>query len=230
MPIAIIPARGGSKRVPQKNIRDFHGRPLISYSIKTALTSGLFDKVIVSTDDEEIAEISRHWGAEVPFLRPLHLADDFVGTCPVLLHAINELEKQGCFQDVFCCVYATAPFLRPEDLQNGYELLLKKNADTVFSVTSFAYPIYRGLQIIPDGRVVMLWPQYLRKRSQDLPEAYHDAGEFYWAVVSRFKSSQLLFTNNSFPYILPRHRVVDIDTEEDWTFAEYIGQALPDWG
>jgi N-acylneuraminate cytidylyltransferase len=209
-----------------KNIRLFHGRPLIAYSIEAARKSGVFSRVIVSTDSEEIASTARQWGAQTPFSRPESLADDYTPTAEVLLHALDSMEDLGEAPDTFCCIYATAPFIRPKDLAEGYALLKQQAADTVFPVTRFGYPIYRGLKMLDDGRVAMIWPENLNRRSQDLPEAYHDAGQFYWANAAAFRVSRQLFTENSYPLVLPRRRVVDIDTEEDWRLAEVMYRVL----
>jgi len=220
--VAIIPARGGSKRIPNKNIKSFAGQPIISYSIKAAKTADLFDRIIVSTDSEEIAEVAKACGAEVPFIRPAELADDFTGTVPVLLHALNWLSEHGFATGYFCCIYATAPFVQPEFIRRGFDLLKKKEATSAFSVTTFPYPIFRALKIGDDDRVEMFWPEYKNFRSQDLPGAYHDAGQFYWANTNKFMKERALFAKDSLPVILPRYLVQDIDTAEDWETAEMM--------
>jgi pseudaminic acid cytidylyltransferase len=224
--VAIIPARGGSKRIPQKNIRSFAGKPIIGYSIAAAHQAGLFDRVIVSTDSEEIAAVASACGAEVPFRRPAELADDHTGTTAVLLHALEALEGAGQACEAYCCIYATSPFIRPSDLRRGYELLCARQASTVFSVTTFPYPVSRALRVREDGRVEMFWPQHLDARSQDLPEAYHDAGQFYWGRTERLKEERRLFTADSYPVVLPRYLVQDIDTPEDWATAERMFDVL----
>jgi len=218
--IAIIPARGGSKRIPNKNIQSFAGQPIISYSIKAAQAADLFDRIVVSTDSEEIAEVAKTCGAEVPFIRPAELADDFTGTVPVLLHALNWLNEHKSAADYFCCIYATAPFVQPKHIINGFNLLKKRNATIAFSVTTFPYPIFRALKKGGDGRVEMFWPEYENSRSNDLPEAYHDAGQFYWGNTEKFIREKTLFSSNAVPVILSRCFVQDIDTPEDWETAE----------
>jgi pseudaminic acid cytidylyltransferase len=224
--IAIIPARGGSKRIPNKNIESFAGQPIISYSIKAAQDCDLFDKIIVSTDSKEIAEVAKTWGAEVPFIRPPELADDFTATVPVLLHALSWLSEHGFATDYFCCIYATAPFVQPEFIRRGFDLLKKKKATTTFSVTTFPYPIFRALKIGEDGCIEMFWPEHENSKSNDLPETYHDAGQFYWGNTKRFLTVKKLFSSNSVPVILPRYLVQDIDTPEDWETAEKMYSVL----
>ena len=224
--IAIIPARGGSKRILNKNIKAFAGQPIISYSIKAAQSADLFDRIIVSTDSEEIAEVAKTCGAEAPFIRPSELADDFTGTIPVLVHALNWLSEHDFATDYFCCIYATAPFVQPEHIIEGFNLLKKRNATTAFSVTTFPYPIFRALKIGDNGRIEMFWPEYENSRSNDLLEAYHDAGQFYLGNTKRFLTEKKLFSSNSIPVILPRYLVQDIDTPEDWETAERMYLAL----
>lgn len=226
MRLAIIPARGGSKRIPRKNIKDFCGKPMIAWSIEAALKSGCFDKIVVSTDDIEIADIAREYGADVPFLRPKSLADDHTGTLPVIRQAIKACQERGIPARQVCCIYATAPFIRPEDLSEGLSLLDRSGAAYAFSVTTFAFPILRAIRLREDGRVGMFWPEYLTTRSQDLEEAYHDAGQFYWGQVEAWLREIPLFTEASVPVLLPRHRVQDIDTPEDWIRAEWLFKAM----
>jgi pseudaminic acid cytidylyltransferase len=222
MILAIIPARGGSKRIPKKNIKLFAGKPIISYSIQAATKTALFDEIIVSTDSQEIAEIAVGYGAKVPFTRPAGLASDFASTSEVLIHAINWYENQGKQIEYFCCVYATAPFIRTQDILKGYEIIKQKNVTSVFSVTTFPYPIFRALKIEENGTISMVWPEYLNVRSNDLPETYHDAGQFYWADAKKFMQQKTLFAYDSLPVILPRYMVQDIDTTEDWETAEMM--------
>ncbi len=224
--VAIIPARGGSKRIPNKNIRSFVDQPIISYSIKAAQETNLFDRIIVSTDSEEIAEVAKTCGAEVPFIRPAELADDFTGTVPVLLHALDWLNEHGFATDYFCCIYATAPFVQPEHIIEGFNLLKKRNAVTAFSVTTFPYPIFRALKIGNNGRIDMFWPEHENSRSNDLPEAYHDAGQFYWGNTEKFMSEKTLFSSDAAPVVIPRYLVQDIDTREDWETAEKMYSVL----
>ena len=224
--VAIIMGRGGSKRVPLKNIRPFCGKPIIAYPIGAAQESELFDKIIVSTDSEEIARVAKEYGAEVPFLRPAELADDHTSTAPVLAHALNWLVAQGTMVDVVCCIYATAAFVRPEFLRQGYDLLKKHGVSSVFPVTTFASSIYRALQIGGDGRLKMVWPEHELTRSNDLPEAYHDTGQFYWLDSEKFLREQRIYSSDAMPIILPRAYVQDIDTPEDWQAAELKFKAL----
>lgn len=224
--VAIIPARGGSKRIPNKNIKSFIGQPIISYSIKAAQSSDLFDRIIVSTDSKEIAGVAKIHGAEVPFIRPADLADDFTGTIPVLLHALKWLAEHGCATDYFCSIYATAPFIQPEYLVKGFNLLKKRNAATAFSVTTFPYPIFRALKIGENGYIEMFWPEHENSRSNDLAEAYHDAGQFYWGNTEKFLKVKSFFSSNAVPIIIPRYFVQDIDTLEDWETAEKMYSVL----
>ena len=222
--IAIIPARGGSKRIPRKNIKDFHGKPLIAYSIEVALKSKLFDKVIVSTDDEEIAKISQKYGAIVPFLRPKELSDDFTGTNAVVNHTLEFLKKKGEKIDFVCTIYATAPFLSEKYLVEGFIKLKNSNAKNAFSCTSMPFPIQRTFMITSDERCEMFWKENFSKRSQDLEEAFHDAGQFYWTNLN-IKSDEIMFGKDSIPIVLPRYLVQDIDTLEDWERAEFMYEA-----
>lgn len=222
MRLAVIPARGGSKRIPRKNIRLFCGKPIIAWSIEAALKSECFDKIIVSTDDEKITEIARQYGAEVPFYRPLELSNDYIGTIPVVHHAIDWFGKLDIIFDEVCCIYATAPFLTPQDIQEGLRLLLSNDCDYVFSVTRFQFPIQRAIKINDTGRVEMFQPEHFNTRSQDLEEAYHDAGQFYWGIAEAWKEERIVFSNRAIPYILPHYRVQDIDTFEDWVRAEQL--------
>lgn len=223
--VAIIPARGGSKRIPRKNIKLFHGQPLIAYSIQTALHSKLFKKVLVSTDDEEIAKIAKEYGADVPFLRPKELSDDFTGTGAVISHALTYLKSVGEHYDFVCTIYATAPFLQEKYLVEGFEKLKNSNARSAFSCTSMPFPIQRTFKITQNERCQMFWPENFSKRSQDLEEAYQDAGQFYWTNV-HIKSNDIIFGQNSIPIVLPRYLVQDIDTLEDWKRAEILYEVL----
>ncbi len=222
MKLAIIPARGGSQRIPRKNIKAFGGQPMIAWSIRAALQSGCFDQVIVSTDDDEIAQVARQCGASVPFMRPATLADHFTGTTPVVAHAVGWANEQIAPVTQACCIYATAPFITPHDLQRGLDTLASTGCDYAFSVTRYAFPIQRALRITPDHRVGMLQPEHLTTRSQDLEEAWHDAGQFYWGKASAWLSALPVFTSDAAPVPLPRHRVQDIDTPEDWQRAELM--------
>jgi len=222
--VAIIPARGGSKRIPKKNIRSFFGKPLIAYSIEVAKESGLFDDIIVSTDDEKIAKVALEYGASVPFMRDKALADDFTGTGEVVEWTIKELEKRGKRYEYVCTIYATAPFLQVKYLKEGFEKLKNSDAIMSFGVTSFEYPIWRSFRI-KNNRCEMFWRENFPKRSQDLEEAYHDVGQFYWEKVG-VKKQDIAFGRESIPIIIPRYLVQDIDTLEDWKRAELMYQVL----
>ena len=222
MNIAIIPARGGSKRIPKKNIKDFQGKPIVSYSIESALKSNLFDMVIVSTDDDEIAEIAIKYGAEVPFIRPKKLSDDFTGTHEVIGHAVRWLENNGNKIDYVCCLYATAPFIQIKDIVKGFNLIRSRKWDSVIAATNFSYPIFRAFENLSSGGLKMFFPEHYNSRSQDLPEAYHDAGQFYWASPRVWKDKPNSFSEKSTIVKLPNHLVQDIDTMEDWINAERI--------
>jgi pseudaminic acid cytidylyltransferase len=220
MKLAVIPARGGSKRIPRKNIKQFCGKPMITWSIDAALQSDCFDQVIVSTDDVEIADVARKCGAQVPFIRPAELSDDHTGTTAVVANAIDWFIAQGQAPDQVCCLYATAPFVTAEDLRTGLRVLTESGADYAFSVTSYAFPIQRAIRITSAQRIEMFNPESFNARSQDLEAAYHDAGQFYWGQATAWQRNRAIFGPTSSPVLLPRHRVQDIDTEEDWLEAE----------
>lgn len=220
--IAIIPARGGSKRIPKKNIKLFIDKPMIQYSIDVALGSNLFDKVVVSTDSEEIANISLKCGAEVPFIRPKEFADDFTPLFKVVEHALNWSKQENLNYQYACCILATAPFIRTDDIKKGFEIIKEKKVSSVFSVTTYAFPIFRSLKINNKGQLEMFWPEYELTRSNDLPEAYHDAGQFYWIDIDIFLKTLKFYSKDSIPVILPRYIVQDIDTLEDWERAEIM--------
>lgn len=226
MNLCIIPARGGSKRIPRKNIRDFCGKPMITWSIAAAQESGLFDHVIVSTDDDKIAEVAESYGTLVPFRRPPELANDYAGTTEVIAHATQWALYQSWPVETVCCLYATAPFVRMEDLRAGLSLLKSSDWDFCFTVTNFASPIFRAFKQHPDGGIEMFFPEHFTKRSQDLPEALHDAGQFYWGTPDAWLNNQRIFDRRSVPLIIPRWRVQDIDTEDDWIRAELLWKAL----
>lgn len=216
--LAIIPARGGSKRIPRKNIKDFLGKPIIAYAIETALNCGLFSDVMVSTDDPEIAEIAKAYGASVPFLRSTNNSNDFASTVDVIKEV--ESEYNARFLRVFdriCCIYPTAPLIKTEHLKAGMTLMSESDFDSVFPVVPFSYPIWRGLEVT-DGRVKMVWPENQNVRSQDLKPVYHDAGQWYWYNPTRITDS--LFTSNTASIILAEEEVQDIDTPSDWLMAE----------
>jgi pseudaminic acid cytidylyltransferase len=226
MRVAVIPARGGSKRIPRKNIKPFCGRPMIAWSIDAAKASGCFDRIIVSTDDDEIAGVARECGADVPFLRPASLANDYVGTIPVIAHAIGWVQSQGESPNAVCCIYATAPFLCAEDICKGLQDLELTGADYAFSVTRYEFPIQRAVRIVRSGRVQMLFPENFDTRSQDLEETYHDAAQFYWGRTSAWFGGKAIFSEAATPVVLPRHRVQDIDTPEDWERAEWMFKSM----
>ena len=226
MRLAVIPARGGSKRIPRKNIKPFCGKPMIVWSIEAALQSGCFDQVIVSTDDAEIADVARQYGASVPFTRPSELSDDYTGTLPVIRHVIEWFNARGQAVEQVCCLYATAPFVRVDDIQRGLQILEETGSDYAFSVTTYAFPIQRALRLTEQGRVEMFNPEYFNTRSQDLEEAFHDAGQFYWGRASAWLQGKMIFNPGSAPALSPRHRVQDIDTPEDWMRAEWLFKAM----
>ena len=224
--IAIIPARGGSKRIPRKNIKQFFGKPMIAYSIEAAINAKLFDEIIVSTDDDEIADIAQKFGASVPFMRPKELSDDLTTTGAVIEHAIKFLKKRGEKIKFVCTIYATAPLIDEKYLRLGFEKLSSSNAKYAFSCTSMPFPIWRTFKITDNGRCEMFWKENFAKSSQDLEEAYQDAGQFYWANLDISSSDDIFFGQDSVPIVLPRHLVQDIDTLDDWQRAEFLYEAL----
>lgn len=226
MKVAIVPARGGSKRIPRKNVRMFCGRPMIGWTIKALQESDCFDRVIVSTDDDEIAEVSSTLGADVPFRRSAALADDYTPTLPVIAHAIDWLTTAGAALEYVCCAYATAPLMAPQDLRRAYTELLESGADYVFSATTFTFPIQRALRRDAGGGVEPLFPQQVAQRSQDLPEVFHDAGQFYWGRADAFLAQRPIFSPTARALLIPRYRVQDVDTPEDWARAELIFRAF----
>lgn len=227
MRLAVIPARGGSKRIPRKNIKTFHGKPMIAWSIQAALGSGCFDEVWVSTDDAEIAQVAQEYGAKVPFLRPEELSNDFVTTADVMQHAVNFFENENEIRpDYVCCLYATAPFVIQQDLRNGLSLIQAERVDYVFSATTFPFPIQRAIKLTEQGHVEMFSPEYFNTRSQDLEEAWHDAGQFYWGTAEAWLNKSIVFSDQSKIVELPRYRVQDIDTIDDWVRAELIAKTL----
>ena len=226
MSLCIIPARGGSKRIPRKNIKLFHGKPMIAWSIQAALESGAFDHVIVSTDDAEIAQTAKAWGAEVPFMRPAELSDDHTATVPVIAHALHAAESLWGEQPLICCLYATAPFVLADDIRAARRLIEKTGADYAFPVTSFPFPIQRGVKLTNNGRMEMFQPEHALTRSQDLEEAYHDVGQFYWGRKSAWLAGTSIIGPGAAPLIIPRHRAQDIDTPEDWDRAERLFSAF----
>lgn len=224
--VAVIPARAGSKRIYNKNIKNFLGKPVITYSIEIAISTKLFDKVIVSTDSEEIAEISIKYGAEVPFKRPKDLADDFTGTHDVIGHAAKFLEKKYNKVDYICCIYPTAPLISKKDLIKGYNLINTKKWDSVIAATNYSYPIYRSFKKLSTGGLQMIFPEHYNSRSQDLEFIYHDAGQFYWAEPKIWKAPPKSFNSKNSIVEIPNYRAQDIDTIDDWKKAEFIYQLL----
>lgn len=217
--VAIITARGGSKRIPRKNIMPFLGQPIIKYSIDAAKNAGCFDEIMVSTDDAEIAEISQAFGAKIPFMRSASTASDFAMTAEVIEEVLVKYRRIGRDFSYACCIYPTAPFISPERLKKGYDLLRETGADSVIPVVRFGYPIQRALKI-ENGRLMMMWPENLNKRSQDLMPAFHDVGQFYWLNIKDFLEHKVLFGKYTIPIELPESEVQDIDNEEDWKIAE----------
>lgn len=226
MRIAVIPARGGSKRIPRKNIKLFAGRPMIEWSIQVAHESSCFDRVIVSTDDDEIAMLSEAAGAEAPFRRPASLSDDFTGTTEVIAHAIDWLAGAGPAPTLVCCIYATAPFLSADDIRAGLDTLLASGTDYVFSVAPYPFPIQRAIRINGSGRVEMFQPGNISVRSQDLEPSFHDAGQFYWGRAEAWSAGRPIFSPAAAPIVIPDYRVRDIDTPEDWISAEWMFRAM----
>lgn len=220
--ICIIPARGGSKRIPRKNVKDFLGKPIIAYSIETALKSGLFDEVMVSTDDQEIAEIAKQYGASVPFMRSAEAANDYATTADVLNEVLSEYKKRGQVFDNLCCIYATAPLIASQDIVDAYNRLSQGDFACVYPVVEFSYPIWRCLDVAEDGSMKRHWPEYERSRSQDLPKEYHDTGTFYWHRIVDGK----IIDGTIGAIIMSEERVQDIDTETDWKLAEMKFQLL----
>lgn len=227
MSLCVIPARGGSKRIPRKNVKPFHGKPMIAWSIAAAQASGAFDHIIVTTDDAEIAQVARDAGAEVPFMRPAELSDDHTATLPVIAHALHEAEALWGRQETLCCLYATAPFVQGDDITGVRDILLA-DEETQFAmpVTSFPFPIQRGVRLQDTGRIEMFQPEHALTRSQDLEEAYHDVGQFYWGRRSAWLGNDPIIGPRTAAYVIPRHRAQDIDTPEDWDLAERLFTAL----
>jgi N-acylneuraminate cytidylyltransferase len=218
-PIAIIPARGGSKRIPGKNVKSFCGKPILAYSIEAAVRSNLFDEVLVSTDSTKIAEISRNYGAVVPFMRGEKTAGDYADTTDVLLEVIEEYAKQGKVYEEFCMIYSTAPFVTPEKLKKSYELLHTDNVNNVVTMVPFSFPPQRGMRI-ENGFLKAYSPDDIDKRSQDLETIYHDCGQIYWGKIAALKENPDVLSNNTVPYIVSELEVQDIDNETDWKLAE----------
>jgi pseudaminic acid cytidylyltransferase len=225
MRIAVIPARGGSKRIPRKNIKDFCGRPMIAWAISAAKESGLFERIVVSTDDEEIAELAKDWGAETPFVRPANLADDLTPTVPVIAHAVKSCLDFGWAADYICCIYPCVPFLQVSDLIAALDLAQAQNVDFVYPITEYAHPIQRAMRQLPGGKMQFLSPEYELTRTQDLEKTYHDAGQFYWGKASAWLEHKKMHSDGlGMP--IPNWRVVDIDSTDDWKRAELILKAI----
>jgi N-acylneuraminate cytidylyltransferase len=225
--LAIITARGGSKRIPRKNIKDFLGKPIIAYSIETALKSGLFDEVMVSTDDNEIAEVAKKYGAKVPFFRSAETSNDFAGTSDVIIEVLQEYTKFGQKFENACCIYPTAPFISIDTLKNAFNILIDNKFDSVFPVCAFSYPVQRALKM-ENSKFSMIAPENLNKRSQDLMKTYHDAGQFYWLNVEKFLQKRIIMSDNAGAIVLDELQVQDIDNETDWKLAELKYKLLND--
>ena len=217
--LAIITARGGSKRIPRKNIKDFLGSPIIKYSIDAALGAGCFDEVMLSTDDDEIAEVAKNYGAVIPFKRSINASNDYATTAEVIMEVLESYKKLGVEFEYICCIYPTAPFITAVKLRKAYDMLVGSNATSVIPIVKFGFPILRSFKI-EDGLVKMNWPEYISSRSQDLPEAFHDCGQFYFLKTDNFIQEKKLFTNNAIPFEMPESEVQDIDNQEDWKIAE----------
>ena len=226
MKVAIIPARGGSKRIPQKNIKNFFGKPIIAWPIEIAKASGLFDRIIVTTDNLEIAEVAKKWGAEVPFIRPKELSTDYISISEVMAHATNSIIKEHKYLKAVCCIYATAPFIEISDLKRGFEAIKSNEWKYAFAATEFASSIFRSFKQNDKDGVEMLFPEYFTSRSQDLPNIFHDAAQFCWGTPDAWIKKVPVFDQYSKPILLPRWQVQDIDTESDWVRAEFIFERI----
>ena len=217
--LCIIPARGGSKRIPGKNIKSFHGKPIIAYSIKAALETNLFDEVMVSTDDEEIAEVAKSFGARVPFVRSAKNADDFAKIIDVLLEVLDKYEERESRFEIICCIYPTAPFVSSEILKKSLGKLQNEHYDAIFPVQRYGHPIQRALKI-KEGKVQMFCPEYMESRSQDLEESFHDAGQFFWFRRRTLQEQKKMWTPNVGAIEIEELQAQDIDNEIDWKLAE----------
>jgi len=225
MKLCVIPARGGSKRIPRKNIRNFCGKPMITWAIGYALQSKLFDKIIVSTDDESIADVARASGAETPFLRPADFSDDLTPTVPVIAHAVGACQKIGWSIEYACCIYPCVPFLETSDLVHAFELMQRNDAFFSYPVTAYSHPIQRAMRRLPSGQMQFLQPEHEIARTQDLETTYHDTGQFYWGKASAWKARMKMHTAGV-GLVVPSWRVVDIDNEDDWKRAELLYEVL----
>ena len=225
MNVAIIPARGGSKRIPRKNIKDFCGKPMVAYAITAARQSGLFDRVVVSTDDDEIAQIANSWGADIPFKRPAELSDDKVATVPVIAHAIQVLGELGWTFDQVCCIYPSVPLLTIADLRGALSQLRDSQSDYCFPVTEYPAAIGRAMRMLETGQMQPFYPEFELTRTQDTEAAYYDAGQFYWGSSHAWQSKPKIHSNGS-GFIIPNWRVIDIDTPDDWMRAELMHRVI----
>ena len=223
MKVAIIPARGGSKRIPRKNIKEFNGRPIIAWSILAAQESGLFDHIIVSTDDSEIRMIAEKYGATVPFIRPSDISDDHTPTVPVISHAVKEIEKLYQNIEYACCIYPCSPLLLASDMVEAFNMLESTGADFVYSVVEYPHPIFRSMRQSENGKMEFIYPKHELTRTQDLERVFHDAGQFYWGRAEAWRELKKMHTDG-LGMEIPSYRVVDIDTEDDWKRAELLSQ------
>ena len=226
MSLAVIPARGGSRRIHRKNIKKFCGKPIIAWTIDAALKSNCFDRIIVSTEDPEIAEVAQQYGADVPFIRPVNLADDYCATMPVVSNAVEWMMENGYHPKYTCCLYPTAPLISEDIIKSAFNKLLVGGNNFVFPVTTYPYPIQRALRVNIDGNLQMLSPELFNTRSQDLQATYHDAGQFYWGKTQAWLTEDNIFMSDSDVVMVPRYRVQDIDTIEDWRQAELMFEVL----
>jgi N-acylneuraminate cytidylyltransferase len=226
MRLCIIPARGGSKRIKKKNIKFFCGKPIIAWSIELAIASKFFDKIIVSTDDLEIASIAKNYGAEIPFLRPKNLSDDSTIITKVISHAIKWQIKNDKRPFYVCCIFPTAPFIEINDLKDGFNILKNSGYEYSFAATNYAYPIQRSFKINKNNQLDIFYPKYVNTRSQDLKKTFHDAGQFYWGLTDAWLKNKPIISKNSKPLLVPRNRALDIDTPEDWKIAERMFEVI----
>jgi len=224
MKIAVIPARGGSKRIQRKNIKIFNGKPMIAWAIQIAQKSKLFDKIFVSTDDDEIKNISEQYGAIVPFIRPPEISDDKTPTVPVISHAINEIERLYQKVEYACCIYPCSPFIISSDLEKSFQMLVSSGENYVYPVVEYPHPIFRAMKKSKEGKMKFIYPEYELSRTQDLEQTYHDAGQFYWGRADAWRQLKKMHTDG-LGMIIPYYRVIDIDTEDDWKRAELFLQA-----
>ena len=226
MTLCVIPARGGSKRIPRKNVKDFHGKPMIHWAIDAAKASGVFDNIIVSTDDDQIREFAESLDVSVPYKRPAELSDDYTNTTDVIAHACRWAKTAGLESDIVCCLYATAVFLRPLDLALAYKIITSEDWQYVFSAGEYSSSIFRAFEQTESGGAKMFFPKHFETRSQDLQKTFFDAGMFYMGTFNAWSNKLRIFDEHSFPLKLPSWRIQDIDTEEDWTKAEYMMSAM----